>query len=89
MSLHFLKRDHITKQLRHDDRISEVVTDFNYLGVTLRRSGSFKVAIQKQSDKATKAMQGVLKTQLLNLSTQLLDSFHQIFHPILLYGCEV
>lgn len=66
-----------------------MVTDFNYLGVTLRRSGSFKVAIQKQSDKATKAMQGVLKTQLLNLSTQLLDSFHQIFHPILLYGCEV
>lgn len=32
-------------QLRYDNRLIEVVTYFNYLGVTLSRSGSFKVAI--------------------------------------------
>lgn len=48
-------------QLRYDNRLLEVVTDFNYLGVTLSRSGSFKTAIQKLSEKATKAMYEVLK----------------------------
>lgn len=40
-------------QLRFDNRLIKVVTNFNYLGlrVTLSRSGSFKVAIQKLSKK--------------------------------------
>lgn len=50
-------------QLRFDDRLIKVVPNINYLGVTLRRSGSFKIAIQKLSKNATKAMYEVLKKE--------------------------
>lgn len=48
-------------QIKYNDKLIEVVTDFNYLGIVFSRSGSFKLAIQKLSEKATKALYDVLK----------------------------
>lgn len=56
-------------QLRFDDRLIKVVPNINYLGVTLRRSGSFKVAIQKLSKNATKAMYEVLRKNARHINT--------------------
>jgi hypothetical protein len=37
-------------------RTAETVTEFNYLGVTFTKNGKFKLAKQKNIEKATKAM---------------------------------
>jgi hypothetical protein len=70
-----------------------IVSEFNYLGVLLSKSGNFSMAKTKkaQVEKATKAMFEVLKRrQIHNLSIQCqLDLFDKIIKPILLYGCEV
>ena len=34
-------------QFRYDDKSFETVTNFNYLGITLSRTGSFKTAMHK------------------------------------------
>ena len=34
-------------QFRYDDKSIETVTNFNYLGITLSRTGSFKPAMHK------------------------------------------
>lgn len=56
-------------QLRSDDRLIKVVTTLNHLGVTLSRSGFFKVAIQKLSKKATKAMYEEIKKNARPINT--------------------
>lgn len=78
-------------QIKYNDKLIEVVTEFNYLGIVFSRSGSFKLEIQKLAEKATKALYEVLKKgRLHNLSIQCqLDLFDKIVQPILLYGCEV
>lgn len=78
-------------QIKYNDKFIEVVTDFNYLGIVFSRTGSFKIAIQKLAEKATKALYEVLKKgRFHNLSVQCqLDLFDKIVQPILLYGCEV
>ena len=78
-------------QLRYGNKLIEVVSEFNYLGVIFNRSGSFKTAKQKLVDKATKALYEVLKRgRFHNLSIQCqLDLFDKIVQPILLYGCEI
>lgn len=48
-------------QLRYDNRLIAVVTEINYIGVTLIRSGSCKVAMQNKSEKATEAKYKVKK----------------------------
>jgi hypothetical protein len=67
------------------------VTEFNYLGVTFTKNGKFKLAKQKNIEKATKAMYEVIRRgKRHNLSIEcLLDLFDKIVKPILLYGCEV
>jgi hypothetical protein len=37
------------------------VTEFNYLGVTFTKNGKFKLAKQKNIEKATKAMYEVIR----------------------------
>ena len=78
-------------QFRYDDKSIETVTNFNYLGITLSRTGSFKPAMHKLAEKATKALYEVLKRgRLHNLSIQChLVLFDKIVQSILLYGCEV
>ena len=68
-----------------------IVSEFNYLGVLLSKSGNFSMAKKAQVEKATKAMFEVLKRgKIHNLSIQCqLDLFDKIITPILLYGCEV
>jgi hypothetical protein len=39
----------------------ETVTEFNYLGVTLSKNGKYKLAKQKNIEKATKAMYEVIR----------------------------
>jgi hypothetical protein len=68
-----------------------IVSEFNYLGVLLSKSGNFSMAKKAQVEKATKAMFEILKRgKIHNLSIQCqLDLFDKIIKPILLYGCEV
>lgn len=68
-----------------------IVSEFNYLGVLLSKSGNFSMAKKAQVEKATKAMFEVLKRgKVHNLSIQCqLDLFDKIIKPMLLYGCEV
>ena len=67
------------------------MTEFNYLGVTFTKNGKIKLAKQKNIEKATKAMNEVIRRgKRHNLSIEcLLDLFDKIVKPILLYGCEV
>jgi hypothetical protein len=55
------------------------------------KNGKFKLAKQKNIEKATKAMYEVIRRgKRHNLSIEcLLDLFDKIVKPILLYGCEV
>lgn len=78
-------------QIKYNDKFIEVVTDFNYLEIVFSRTRSFKIALQKLIEKATKALYEVLKKgRFHNLSVQCqLDLFDKIVQPILLYGCEV
>ena len=63
-----------------------IVSEFNYLGVLLSKSGNFSMAKKAQVEKATKAMFEVLKRgKVHNLSIQCqLDLFDKIIKPILL-----
>jgi hypothetical protein len=56
------------------------VTEFNYLGVTFTKNGKFKLAKQKNIEKATKAMYEVIRRgKRHNLSIEcLLDLFDKI-----------
>ena len=68
------------------------MTGFNYLiGVTFTKNGKFKLAKQKNIEKATKAMYEVIRRgKIHNLSIEcLLDLSDKIVKPILLHGCEV
>ena len=69
----------------------EIVNDFNYLGILFSRTGNFNKAVQKQAEKATKAMYEVLKRgRVHNLSIECqLELFDKMVKPILLYGSEV
>ena len=69
----------------------EIVNEFNYLGIQLNRTGNFNKAINKQTEKATKAMYEVLKKgRIHNLSIECqIDLFNKIVKPILLYGSEI
>ena len=75
----------------NNEKEIETVTEFNYLGVTFTKNGKFKLAKQKNIEKATKAMYEVIRRgKRHNLSIEcLLDLFDKIVKPILLYGCEV
>ena len=52
-------------QFRYDDKSIETVTNFNYLGITQSRTGSFKPAMLKLAEKATNALYEVLKRKRL------------------------
>jgi hypothetical protein len=41
----------------YNEKEIETVTEFNYLGVTFTKNGKFKLAKQKNIEKATKAME--------------------------------
>ena len=78
-------------EFKYNDRVIDIVNEFNYLGIMFSSSGSFLKAKQKQLTKANKAIYEVLKKgRLHNLSIQCqLELFDRIIQPILLYGCEV
>ena len=69
-------------QFRYDDKFIETVTNFNYLDITLSRTVSFKPAMHKLAEKATKELYEILKRgRLHNLSIQChLDLFDKIVH---------
>ena len=78
-------------EFKYNDRVIDIVNEFNYLGIMFSSSGSFLKAKQKQVTKANKAIYEVLKKgRLHNLSIQCqLELFDRVIQPILLYGCEV
>ena len=66
----------------------ETVTEFNYLiSVTFTKNGKFKLANQKNIEKATKTMYEVIRRgKRHNLSIEcLLDLFDKIVKPIYYY----
>ena len=70
---------------------SEIVNEFNYLGILFNRTGNFNKAIKKQAEKATNAMFEVLKrsrTHNLSIECQL-QLYNKMVKPILLYGSEI
>ena len=73
------------------DKLLEIVTEFKYLGVVFKSTGSFnncKVYLKVQ---ATKAMFALLsKGRVLNLPVDvMLELFDKTVLPIMLYGCEI
>ena len=74
----------------YNEKEIETVTIFNYLGVTFTKNGKFKLAKQKNIEKATKAMYEVIRRgKRHNLSIEcLLDLFDKIVKPILLYAVK-
>lgn len=48
-------------QIKYNDKVIEVVIDFNYLGIVFSRIGFFKIVIQKLVEKVIKVLYEVLK----------------------------
>ena len=46
----------------YNEKEIETLTEFNYLGVTFTKNGKFKLAKQKNIEKATKAMYEVIRS---------------------------
>ena len=69
----------------------EVSEDYVYLGVTFAYNGIFNRAIDKQINKARRAMFALLdKAKTLHLPLDIvLELFDRCVTPILLYGCEI
>ena len=60
----------------YNEKEIETVTEFNYLGVTFTKNGKFKLAKQKNIEKATKAMYEVIRRgKRHNLSIECLLRF--------------
>ena len=78
-------------QFIYDNTEVEIVKEFNYLGIYLSRTGSFRSGKKYIVQKATNAMYNVLrKGRKQNMSIECqLDLFSKLVKPILLYGCEV
>ena len=69
----------------------ETVDDYVYLGITFNYNGTFKKAVKRLYDKASRSMFEVLKrSKALRLDID--TTFHMfdtLVVPIILYGCEV
>ena len=75
----------------YDNLNLEIVKNFNYLGIIFTRTGNVRSLTKHLAAKALKAMYEVSKMgRMYKLSIKcLLDLFHKMIKPILLYGCEV
>ena len=74
-----------------NDNVVEVVSVFNYLGVTFSKNGRFANAMKNNVNKATKAMHSLRRTfyeKNIPIDIQL-DLFEKTIEPILLYGAEI
>jgi hypothetical protein len=57
----------------------EIVSEFNYLGILLNRTGNFNKAITKQAEKAKQAMYDALITYLLNANSNYLIKWLRLY----------
>ena len=57
----------------------EIVSEFNYLGILLNRTGNFNKAITKQAEKAKQAMYDALITYLLNANSNYLIKWLSLY----------
>jgi hypothetical protein len=78
-------------QFTYSNSEIENVKEFNYLGLLLTKTGTFKRAIKTVADKVSKVMYEILKRgkfHNLSISCQL-DLFDKMVQPILLYSREL
>ena len=78
-------------QFTYSNSEIENVKEFNYLGLLLTKTGTFKRAIKTVADKGSKVMYEILKRgkfHNLSISCQL-DLFDKMVQPILLYSREL
>ncbi len=85
------RKPRIMPKLVFDNKPLEIVTEFKYLGVVFKSTGSFNSCKAYLKDQATKAMFALLsKGRMLNLPVDvMLELYDKTVLPIMLYGCEI
>ena len=74
----------------YNNSIIETVTQYNYLGITLKYNGNFNVAINALIEKARKAYFKIKKNVGINNPCRLLEKLYDsLVSPILLYCSEI
>ena len=73
-----------------DGNIIDTVSNYCYLGITLKCNGNFNLAATTLMEKARKAYFKMKQSIGLNVSCKTLEKlFDSLILPIMLYGCEV
>ena len=85
------RKPKVMPKLVFDNKVLEIVTEFKYLGVVFKSTGSFNNCKVYLKEQATKAMFALLsKGRVLNLPVDvMLELFDKTVLPIMLYGCEI
>ena len=74
----------------YNNSIIETVTQYCYLGITLKYNGNVGLATSILMEKARKALFKMKKSSGLNNPCKLLEKlFDSIIVPIMFYGCEI
>jgi hypothetical protein len=74
----------------YNNSIIETVTQYCYLGITLKYNGNVGLATSILMEKARKALFKMKKSSGLNNPCKLLEKlFNSIIVPIMFYGCEI
>ena len=87
----FSNSKHKTYNFQFGGQNIDTVNEYEYLGIYLSKSGSFKVAKQHMAVQANKTLFALLKkSKALGLPFDIqLDLFDKTVKPILLYGAEL
>ena len=67
----------------------EIVDQYQYLGVKLKPSGSFGLAVQELNDKASRAWFGISKIIFQNKRMEIFGILNSLVAPVASYGCPV
>ena len=70
----------------------EITDQYQYLGIKLKQSGSFTLAIQELNDKATRAWYGISNIIVRNKRMQvdrILSLFDSLITPVATYGSQI
>ena len=74
----------------YNNSIIQTVTQYCYLGITLKYNGNFGLVTSILMEKARKALFKIKKSIGLNNPCKLLEKlFDSIIVPIMFYGCEI
>ena len=74
-----------------DGKTLEIVSEYQYLGIKLRPSGSLQLAVNELHDKAMRAWFDISSTVYKNIRMEpnkIFGIFDSLITPVALYGCE-